>query len=165
MTQSAIMMKDQLAEIVSQRSRVWEDYDIAVNRESELTTLSRKLSDFGPTDTIANLTPNASPPDELQRAVTAIKGEFENIAHTEQQISTSQADIERIKTDIRTGYTWIIILVVIGVVVLVIWLSRMSSNTSARVLNVEQMNKLSYCFDEVDIGGDTNFSIFFEALV
>lgn len=163
MTQSAIIMKDQLAAIVSQRSRVWENYDIAINNEGELTTLSRKLIDPGPADIITNLTRNALPPDELQRAVKIIKDEFENIARAEQQIVTSQADIERIRSNIRTGYTWIIVLVITAVAVLVIWLAQARNSNPTRSLSFEPTSAVDYYFDEHYSGYSIIFNVFGEA--
>ncbi len=117
-------MMPEAAQLVSERERVWDEFDAFSRRSMEITGLKSKIGGhLGTIPTIAPLTKDKLPPHEIDAALAEIRQELTQIARLVREIDSHKAEMAKIRSRIMTIYVSGGVFIALLVIWILTWLA------------------------------------------
>lgn len=121
-----IQFPDEVKHVVSDRNKIWSEFDTARNQAGQLNQIAQKIGDGTATEITEPFTKSNDPRPEIQRVLGEVNTQINELNQTEKEIADTQSQIEQIK---RKAQTMTFLLIGAGVVVIIIIFLVLSSSS------------------------------------
>lgn len=123
MSNSGIMIPDDIKQIIEDRNKLWVYHDESHNLANQLEKLGRDFASNTPAEMPAQLTSDGIPPAEVASALSMLQKEMSEISEAQRKIREHKDEIARIEASRRQA---IIIAVIAIVIILLIIYANMA---------------------------------------
>jgi hypothetical protein len=118
MNNSPVQMHPDTVEVVSERSRIWKEFDDVSARTREIDTLSQNVRGASGDAPKINAVAGDVPPQEIEASIREMRLELDEISKLERNIKGHEATIANIRSRVNTIY----LVGGIAFVIVVVWL-------------------------------------------
>ncbi len=112
MTDAGVIIPADVSQILSERVKIWGDFDKSQSRSVELGKLFPKIAKCDLAQIPAALTAEKTPPAELDAALAQLNLELAKIAEAQMGIKTYQDEIQNIETERRILISLAVVIIV-----------------------------------------------------